>query len=398
MGAESIWINGWMTLLLVLCAGHLLFVGLFWLGLGRLRRRHARAQPLVSIIVPARDEEALLPRCIESLLRQEDYPRERIELIVVDDRSTDTTAEIVRHYAAGDPRVRLVQIDSNPKGFSPKKNAVDQGIDASSGELIFPIDADCEAHPRWLASMVRCFEPDVAMVSGFAELERPDHPERTFIRIQSLELLSLFACAAGSTAIGWILASSGASQGYRRSTWDEIGGFGEIGPLVSGDDDLMVQRVDRLATGRIVFAAEPKARVLTEPMRSVRDFYRQRKRWGSKYTHHRPSYMAFLTLFYALNLLLMAGPFLALFAPAAVLPPLLAALALKWSAEGLLLGRAASRFQRRDLMRYFPLWALLHVPYITWMGPASLIGKVIWKGRTYGTRSTMHSEMERRAA
>ncbi len=398
MGAESVWIEVWRALLFALCGVHLLFVAGFWVGLGRLKRRRATEQPSVSIVVPARDEEALLPRCIESLQRQEGYPADLIEIVVVDDRSTDTTAEIVSQYAEHDPRVRLVRVVSNPKGYSPKKNAVDQGIEAARGELLFPIDADCEAHPRWLASMVGCFEPDVAMVSGFAELDRPDHPERAFIRIQSLELLSLFACAAGSTAIGWILASSGASQGYRRSTWDEIGGFGEIGPLVSGDDDLMVQRVARLGTGRIVFSAEPDARVLTEPMRRVRDFYRQRKRWGSKYTHHRPSYMAFLTLFYTFNVVLFFSPLLVMSAPGQALIPWLAALALKWGGELTLLRRAAKRFGRLDLLRYFPLWALLHVPYITWMGPASLFGKVVWKGRVHGSRSLMGDEEGRRAA
>ena len=396
MNAAS-WIPYWSVILLLLALVHVGFVAFFRVGLGRMRAGRASAQPRVSIIVPARDEEALLPRCIASLQRQEGYPAHQIEIIVVDDRSEDSTAEIVRQFAARDPRVRLVQVEGNPKGYSPKKNAVDQGIAAARGEILLPIDADCEAHPRWLAAMIRAFEPDVAMVSGFAELDRPDHPEELFIRIQSLELLSLFACAAGSTTMGWVLASSGACQAYRRSTWEAIGGFGEIGPLVSGDDDLMAQRVARLAPGRIVFAADPEARVLTEPMRTLRAFYEQRKRWGSKYTHHKPSYVAFLTLFYLLNLLLISAPLALWLGGAALLPPVLLALGLKWGAEYALLARAAERFQRRDLLRYFPLWALLHLPYIVFMGPVSLFGKVVWKGRIHGSRSQL-AESTRRAA
>jgi cellulose synthase/poly-beta-1,6-N-acetylglucosamine synthase-like glycosyltransferase len=396
VNADS-WIHYWGLILILLALAHVGVVLFFRIGLGRLRERRATPQPPVSIIVPARDEEALLPRCIASLQRQQGYPPERIEIIVVDDRSEDSTAEIVRRFAARDPRVRLLQVEGNPKGYSPKKNAVDQGIAVARGEILLPIDADCEAHPGWLAAMVRAFEPDVAMVSGFAELDRPDHAEELFIRIQSLELLSLFACAAGSTTMGWILASSGACQAYRRSTWEAIGGFGEIGPLVSGDDDLMAQRVARLAPGRIVFALDPAARVLTEPMRTLRGFYEQRKRWGSKYTHHKPSYVAFLTLFYILNLLLISGPALVWLGGAAALPPLLLALLLKWGAEYALLARAATLFRRRDLLRYFPLWALLHLPYIALMGPISLFGKVVWKGRTHGSRSQL-AERSRRAA
>ena len=383
------WVYSVALLTLSVCSAG--FVLLFRFGLKSVFKGRSDEQPTVSIVVPARNEEALLPRCLESILGQEDYPPNNIQVIVIDDRSEDRTFEIANSYRERDPRVTVLQAQGNPKGYSPKKNALDQGFACATGEILFPMDADCEADPRWLSSIVRSFEADVSMVSGYAELDRPSLGEPRFIRVQSLELLSLFACAAGSTSLGWYLASSGANQGYRRSTWEEIGGFGRIGPLVSGDDDLMLQRISQKASGRIVFCGAPRARVLTEPMRSVRAFYEQRKRWGSKYPHHRPSYMAFLSLFYSYNVLLFFAPLAAFIQPQLV-PAVVAALTIKWTTEYLLLSRAMTLFQRPDLRSLFPLWAILHVPYITLMGPVGLLGRVIWKGRAHGTRSRMLQE------
>ncbi len=356
-----------------------------------MRRGQSDNQPHVSIVIPARNEEKLLPRCVESILAQEGYPSDRIQIIIVDDCSYDRTHEIALDYKRCDPRIEVVQVLDNPKGYSPKKNALDQGFGIATGDIFLPMDADCEANPRWLASIVRSFEPYAVMVSGYAELDRPNLAEPLLIRIQSLEFLSLIACAAGSTSMGWYLASSGANQGYLRKTWEEIGGFGEIGSLVSGDDDLMLQRISKISSGKIVFCGETQCCVLTEPMRSVREFYEQRKRWGSKYTYHRTSYKVFLSLFYIYNLLLFVSPMVALATPN-VIPTIIFILTIKWCSEYMLLTRAMRLFNRKDLFPFFPVWAILHVPYIALMGPVGLFMRVVWKERVYNNRSRMFTK------
>ena len=73
--------------------------------------------PLVSVLIPARNEQANLPRCLAALLSQ-DYPA--FEVIVLDDRSDDDTARIIAETASCDPRVRLARIESLPKGWTGK--------------------------------------------------------------------------------------------------------------------------------------------------------------------------------------------------------------------------------------------------------------------------------------
>ena len=104
--------------------------------------------PLVSVIVPAKDEEANIGVCVSSLLDQ-DYPD--YEIIVVDDRSTDATGAIVRelteaHERGG--RLRLLRVESLPQGWFGKHNAMRVGVEAARGAVLCFIDADCRQTSR----------------------------------------------------------------------------------------------------------------------------------------------------------------------------------------------------------------------------------------------------------
>jgi cellulose synthase/poly-beta-1,6-N-acetylglucosamine synthase-like glycosyltransferase len=101
----------------------------------------ARNWPALSLVVAARDEEANIEACLTSLLAQ-DYPR--LEVVVVNDRSTDATGRILRDIAGKDPRVRVIDIDHLPEGWCGKNHAMQRGIEQTSGEWILMHDADCQ--------------------------------------------------------------------------------------------------------------------------------------------------------------------------------------------------------------------------------------------------------------
>jgi len=101
--------------------------------------------PAVSVVVPARDEQATVDRCVRALLAL-DYPRELVELVVVDDGSRDRTAEILAAY--GDA---LTVVRQGRRGRAAARNA---GVRASRNEIVAFTDADCTVEPRWLAGLV----------------------------------------------------------------------------------------------------------------------------------------------------------------------------------------------------------------------------------------------------
>lgn len=111
--------------------------------------------PLISIILPAKDEEENIGACLQSLVNQ-DY--HNFEIIVVDDRSTDRTLEIAKKFATSDPRIKVFHISDLPKGWTGKNHAISCGIPHAKGELLLFIDADTEHDPNCVTASVAHFE------------------------------------------------------------------------------------------------------------------------------------------------------------------------------------------------------------------------------------------------
>jgi glycosyltransferase involved in cell wall biosynthesis len=107
--------------------------------------------PPATIVVPARDEAGNIAACLATLQAQ-DYPN--FEIIVVDDRSRDHTAEIVRGLAAADPRIRLVQVTELPSGWFGKPHAMTAGAHEARGDWLLFVDADCRQDPGSLRAAV----------------------------------------------------------------------------------------------------------------------------------------------------------------------------------------------------------------------------------------------------
>lgn len=94
----------------------------------------------VSVLIAARDEESNIGRTLDCLVKQ-DFPKDRMEIIVVDDHSTDRTAEIVRSYALSG--VKLLRLDEGGQLNSYKKLAIARAIAVAEGDIIVTTDADC---------------------------------------------------------------------------------------------------------------------------------------------------------------------------------------------------------------------------------------------------------------
>jgi chlorobactene glucosyltransferase len=132
--------------------------------------------PLVSILIPARDEEIHIGRCVRSVLAQ-DHPA--FEVLVLDDRSSDRTAAIVDEIAAGDPRVRCIAGEPLPEGWKGKCHALHQAVAEARGEWLLAIDADVTLATQALTcALGAAAEHDAVMVSWFGRLETVTFWER----------------------------------------------------------------------------------------------------------------------------------------------------------------------------------------------------------------------------
>jgi poly-beta-1,6-N-acetyl-D-glucosamine synthase len=324
-----------------------------------------RERPSVSVIIPAHNEENKLEATLTSLSKQQ-Y-RGKLEFVIVNDRSTDTTPDIIQRFVKQDSRFRLVTITEPSRRLAPKVNAVNTGIQNSMGDIIIASDADCQYPARWVASMVSHFEPDVAMVVGYVESTRAYGAKNWVERFESTDWFSLMLTSRSLTHFGWKFASSANNQAYRRSSFEAIGGFGASGRAPSGDEDLLTQRMGRLPGMRVVFASAKDARVLTRPVPNLISLLKQRRRWVSRYhhtLHYHPAFMASIGVLGFSSVFLVLGIILTAFLPE--LDPWVYGLwGVKLAIEmyGMSLGLA--QLERRDLWGVTTfVWALLHPFFI----------------------------------
>ena len=355
-----------LVLLYALVLPYIGLMGLVYVGMFRRRGRpESSATPSVSVVIPAHNEEKRLGETLLSLSRQR-YAGD-LEFVIVNDRSTDATPDIIQEFVNRDPRFRRVDVTLPSRRLAPKVNAVDTGVRASRGEIILTSDADCQYPKLWVAGMASHFAPEVAMVVGFVECTRAGGGGRALHTFENIDWLSLMLTSRSLTRFGWAFASSANNQGYRRAAFDKIGGFGASGRAPSGDEDLLVQRMGRLQGGRVVFADALEVRVLTRPMPTLGALLNQRRRWVSRYhhtLHYHPLFWTSIAILGAQSVLLSLAVPLALFVPS--LAPFVFGL---WAAKlmveisGMHIG--AANLGRRDLWG-LPIvgWALLHPPFI----------------------------------
>ncbi|MFH1006723.1 MAG: glycosyltransferase [Candidatus Latescibacterota bacterium] len=370
---------------LLLCASGLIYaalLSLIFIGLFRLRAGGSTAQPSVSVIVAARDEQAHIGKCLSDLTAQT-YPKDRYEVVVVDDRSGDRTGEIVRAFAREYPQVRFVRVDQCPVGVSPKKHAVKCGIEAGGGEIILSTDADSAMGPRWIEGMVRMFEPEVGLVAGLTEYDMNEGSRSIWQGLQALDFLSLSFCAAGSIGMGWAVGADANNLAYRRAAFEEVGGFRDVAHLVSGDDDLLVQQIRARTDWKIRFAISRETFVRTVPERTWTGFVHQRMRWASKGLHYRPSLVFFLGSTFLFYLLLFFSLPVSLLQGALFSAPVLCWIA-KASFELLILAKGTSVFGRKGMLRFFLPAEVLHLPYVLSMAIGGHFFRFEWKGQITG--------------
>ena len=190
-------------------------------------------QGLVSVIVPAKDEEANIGAALETLLGQ-DYPN--LEIIVVDDRSTDGTAEVVRQVAARDGRVRLVQVKELAAGWFGKPHAMHTGARKARGEWLLFVDADCRQAPHSVRVGVEfCAAEGGEMLSLWPVLEMHGFWENAVQPVAGSVLVAWFRP-------GWVndpkhraAFANGQYILIRRSAYEAVGGYGAVRAKVVED-------------------------------------------------------------------------------------------------------------------------------------------------------------------
>lgn len=231
--------------------------------------------PFVSIIIPARDEQDNIIMCLESLV-DSDYPRDKYEIIVVNDRSTDLTQSLVEQFAQKYTNIKLLNITKDSqKVEGGKPGALDFGIAKAEGEYILLTDADCKVNKKWISSMVKTFiEKDSDLVAAFTLVKH----DSFFGKYQAIEWILMHTMASGGMGLNFPLGCFGNNMAFKKSIYNQTGGYGKIEFSVT-EDLALLQTVHKMG-GKINYICHRDSTVKTLPLNSIKDYLNQRKRWA----------------------------------------------------------------------------------------------------------------------
>lgn len=254
-------------------------------------------QPLISVIIPARNEGENIGQLLQDM-QQQTY--ENFELIVINDNSIDNTREVVRSSAQADPRVVLV--DCQGEG---KKKALTTGIQMSKGKIIVTTDADCRVGKGWLKALIKYFKQEkIVMVFGGVKIEQTSF----FSQVQSIEFLSLVGTAASTLSWGIPTMCNGANLAFRKSVFTEVDGYENNFHIASGDDEFLMHKISHVYPEGIQFASDADSVVETAASKNLKEFIYQRVRWAGKWRHNLSTLNITLAVFifsFQLSLLLL---------------------------------------------------------------------------------------------
>lgn len=342
-------------------------------------------QPYLSVIIAARNEENNIGACLNALIDQH-YPIDNFEIIVTNDHSTDATAAVVKSFDR--PNIILLEladyIDGKPLN-SYKKKSIETALAIAKGELIVTTDADCIARPYWLQTLATFYcerQPVfIAMPVAYSLPQKSSFLKKIFYIFQALDFMALQGITGASAATGIHNMCNGANLAYTKDSFYAVNGFDEIQDIASGDDMLLMEKIQKSFPDKISYLKSQEVIVTTHPSVTVGEFFHQRIRWASKadrYTDKKIT--AVLVWVYFLNVWLLTLAIASFFSLQAMWW-LLSSVFIKIIMELFFLYPVARFFKNEKLLWWFIPCQPFHIFYTVIAGWLGKFGNYRWKGR-----------------
>ena len=320
----------------------------------------------VSVIIAAKNEAATIENCIKQLVKQS-YTN--FEIVVVNDYSEDRTLSILEGLKSSS----LVVL--NNELLSGKKSALSQGIEVAKHKLLLFTDADCIPNSeKWISNMARHFSVEKDIVLGFGAFQKEGTLLNRLIRFEGfIGALQYFGFAnAGKAYMG-----VGRNLAYRKSIFQSIGGFAEHQTILSGDDDLLVNKA--ATSVNISIEMEEESHTTTEAEHSWKRFILQKRRQLSAGAHYKKKDKVRLAIFGASSFL-----FYTLFVTLLVISPfklvIIGIFVMKQFLQYLFFKRIAVRLKADDLLPFVFILEPIYIFSLTVIGVSTWFWKVKqWK-------------------
>ncbi len=372
-------------MIIILFIGFLLYlITMLWLITGFIKLpwfnpKKTAPSTRFSILIPFRNEAANIPTLLGALSELE-YPKEFFEIIFINDGSDDN-GETLLLASKREVKFHFRILQNSRTSGSPKKDAINVGLQEAKFDWILTTDADCVVPKKWLQYYNQCIhEKQPQMICGPVLYRNGSSLVRQF---QVLDGLSLQLVAMGS--FGWRspLLNNGANLAYRKQAFKDVGGYAGNDHIASGDDVFLLEKMKRAFPNGLHFLKTPAASVLTSSESNWNKAIQQRIRWASKISEQQskgPKWIGGIVFFS--NLLFLASLMGFIFFPKTGMI-YLAYLFLKFALDVLALTIMA-HFFKKAMPLFTSLVSVLVYPFII-IGVVfnGLRGTYTWKGRTH---------------
>jgi glycosyltransferase involved in cell wall biosynthesis len=355
------------------------------IGQLRLTKPRTDVKRFISVIVAVHNEENTLRLCLTGLARQT-YPADRFEIIVADDRSTDSMPALIEEFCKTDNRFSFVRIEPGADAI-PKKTALKKALDCARGDIIASTDGDCEVPKTWLSTLCGYFTEDVGMVIGHTRY----YPPRTFWQgIDALDYFSQRALGTAFIGIGLAYTCTASNMAYRKELYSRNREAFNSLKIRPAEDNFFLHCTHN-SHYSIAVAGDPASYITTAGASNFNHFMNQRFRWAAYGdTIATPPIQVFFiqTLFFNMLVLalLVAGVI-----DHGALPLLAKAVGLKCAVDFLFIAPSAKRFGCLSLLKYFLPLSIMHVflvPLIVLKGNLSVFE---WKGKRYTSSKSLET-------
>lgn len=230
--------------------------------------------PLVSVLIAARNEEQYLPRLLASLERM-DYPKEKLQILIADDQSSDSTLAIIKNWCDRPSRC-FIEIEADEtfsRNANGKANALAFLEKKAKGQFLFFTDADCEVNPNWIKESISCMDQKTGMLIGITRVKG----ESLFAKLQEIDWWNTLGIVKVVTDLGWPTTGIGNNMVVSREALEKVGGFANLTFCLT--EDLELSRSIRKAGYGIIDQVSPEILVLTKAENDWKSLMHQRKRW-----------------------------------------------------------------------------------------------------------------------
>lgn len=329
----------------------------------------------VSIVIPARNEQANLPALFASLQVQE-YAGS-LEVVFIDDRSSDATLQMFQDFQASATfPVKILHLDENP-GPNFKQKALEYGIELASGDYLLFTDADCTMSPAWVATMAALLGDERTALAIGPVYKRIDG--NGFFRLfQAFDHAVRYMYLTGGAGLGVPCGGFGNNLIIRRTALNTIGGYAAV-PYSLTEDAALISCIRSRKEFHIRAGTTESSRVVTTPVPCWRDLVNQGLRWnnGGLFAPDLETRLVFGALALSISAGILALPFVLAvpglwLLPAAVLLAMTMNTIATISMAGSMLSASWPRLAAQ--LGYMPV----HFTLLTMLG---LLGiKVRWKG------------------